>query len=39
VVSSKSIDQKLNKPWRPPDDHPWRRYGQRLSDYSSPSSD
>ena len=31
VVSSKSIDQKLKKPWRPADDHPWRKYGQRLN--------
>ncbi len=39
VVSSKSIDHKLKKPWHPPDDHPWRRYGKRLNDYSSLSSD
>ena len=37
VVSSKSIDQKLKKPWRPADDHPWRRYGKRINDYSSPN--
>ena len=28
VVSSKDIDHTLKKPWRPPDDHPWRNYGQ-----------
>jgi transposase len=28
VVSSKAIDQKLKKPYKPAKDHPWRRYGQ-----------
>ncbi len=28
VVSSKAIDQKLKKPYKPGKDHPWRRYGQ-----------
>jgi transposase len=31
VVSSKSIDHKLKKPHKPAKDHPWRRYGHRLS--------
>ena len=31
VVSSKSIDDKLKKPHKPAKDHPWRRYGHRLS--------
>jgi hypothetical protein len=33
VVSSKSLENKLKKPWRPADDHPWRKYGQRLNDF------
>ncbi len=28
VVSSKAIDEKLKKPYKPSKDHPWRRYGQ-----------
>ena len=35
VVSSKSIDNKLKNPYRPSNDHPWRRYGHRLSDKSN----
>ena len=31
VVSSKAIDQKLKKPYKPGKDHPWRRYGHRIS--------
>ena len=31
VVSSKSIDDKLKNPHKPSKDHPWRRYGHRLS--------
>jgi hypothetical protein len=31
VVSSKSIDDKLKKPHKPGKDHPWRRYGHRVS--------
>jgi hypothetical protein len=31
VVSSKSIDHKLKKPHKPAKNHPWRRYGHRLS--------
>jgi transposase len=31
VVSSKSIDQKLKKPHKPGKDHPWRKYGHRVS--------
>jgi len=28
VVSSKAIDEKLKKPYKPAKDHPWRRDGQ-----------
>jgi transposase len=28
VVSSKDIDHKLKKPYKPGKNHPWRRYGQ-----------
>jgi len=28
VVSSKDIDNKLKKPYKPGKNHPWRRYGQ-----------
>lgn len=38
VVSSKSIEQKLKQPWRPADNHPWRRYGQRLNNLPIPVS-
>jgi len=31
VVSSKAIDYKLKKPHQPGKDHPWRRYGHRVS--------
>jgi predicted DNA-binding protein (UPF0251 family) len=31
VVSSKAIDHKLRKPHKPGKDHPWRRYGRRIS--------
>jgi transposase len=31
VVSSKSIDDKLKKSHKPAKDHPWRRYGHRVS--------
>ncbi len=31
VVSSKAIDDKLKKPHKPAKDHPWRRYGHRIS--------
>ena len=31
VVSSKAIDEKLKKPNKPGKDHPWRRYGYRIS--------
>ena len=31
VVSSKAIDHKLKKSHKPGKDHPWRRYGHRLS--------
>ncbi len=31
VVSSKSIDHKLKQPYKPAKNHPWRRYGHRLS--------
>jgi len=31
VVSSKSIDDKLKKSHKPAKDHPWRRYGHRIS--------
>lgn len=31
VVSSKAIDHKLKKSHKPGKDHPWRRYGHRVS--------
>jgi hypothetical protein len=31
VVDSKSLDRKLQSPWSPPADHPWRRYGKHLN--------
>ena len=31
VVSSKSLDHKLKAPTPPAKDHPWRRYGLRVS--------
>ena len=31
VVSSKAIDHKLKKPHKPAKNHPWRRYGHRIS--------
>jgi hypothetical protein len=31
VVSSKAINEKLKKPHKPAKDHPWRRYGHRIS--------
>lgn len=31
VVSSKAIDKKLEKPHKPGKNHPWRRYGYRIS--------
>jgi len=31
VVSSKAIDRKLKKPHKPAKNHPWRRYGHRVS--------
>lgn len=36
VVSSKAIDQKLKKPHKPGNDHPWRRYGYRISGKTIP---
>jgi len=31
VVSSKAIDEKLKKSYKPGKDHPWRKYGHRLN--------
>jgi transposase len=31
VVSSKAIDDKLKHPHKPAKNHPWRRYGHRIS--------
>lgn len=31
VVPSKAIDEKLKKPHKPGKNHPWRRYGYRVS--------
>jgi len=31
VVSSKAIGERLKKPHKPGKDHPWRRYGHRVS--------
>jgi hypothetical protein len=36
VVSSKAIDEKLKKPNKPGKDHPWRRYGYRISGKAIP---
>ena len=36
VVSSKAIDERLKKPYKPDKDHPWRRYGHRLSGKAIP---
>ena len=37
VVSSKAIDEKLKQPHKPGKDHPWRRYGHRVSGKVIPS--
>ena len=31
VVSSKAIDEKLKKSYKPGKDHPWRKYGHRVN--------
>ena len=31
VVTNKTVDQKVAQPHRPTEDHPWRRYGYRVS--------
>lgn len=36
VVSSKAIDEKLKQPHKPGKDHPWRRYGHRVSGKAIP---
>jgi transposase len=36
VVSSKAIDEKLKQPNKPGKDHPWRRYGHRISGKAIP---
>jgi transposase len=36
VVSSKAIDEKLKKPNKPGKDHPWRKYGYRISGKAIP---
>ena len=36
VVSSKAIDHKLKEPHKPGKDHPWRRYGHRISGKAIP---
>ena len=36
VVSSKAIDEKLKTPNKPGKDHPWRRYGYRISGKTIP---
>jgi transposase len=36
VVSSKAIDHKLKKLHKPGKDHPWRRYGHRVSGKAIP---
>jgi len=31
VVDSKTLDHQIKSPWKPPTDHPWRRYGKHLN--------
>jgi transposase len=31
VVDTKTLDRQIKSPWKPPADHPWRRYGQPLN--------
>ncbi len=38
VISSKAIDEKLKKPNKPGKDHPWRRYGYRISGKAIPGT-
>jgi transposase len=33
VASSKSLDEALKNTWKPPVNHPWRTYGQPLSNH------
>jgi transposase len=30
VADSKTLDNQIKSPWKPPTDHPWRRYGKHL---------
>jgi len=30
VADSKTLDHQIKSPWKPPIDHPWRRYGNHL---------
>lgn len=30
VADSKTLDHQIKSPWKPPTDHPWRRYGKHL---------
>ena len=31
VANSKTLDHQIKTPWKPPTDHPWRRYGKHLN--------
>jgi transposase len=30
IADSKTLDHQIKSPWKPPADHPWRRYGKHL---------
>jgi hypothetical protein len=32
VADTKTLDHQIKTPWKPPADHPWRRYGKHLDD-------
>jgi len=36
LVDSKTLDHKINAPWKPPANHPWRRYGKPLNNHPLP---
>jgi len=38
VISSKAIDEKLKKTHKPGKNHPWRRYGHRVSGQAIPKN-
>jgi transposase len=36
VADSKTLDNQIKSPWKPPTDHPWRRYGKHLDGQALP---